>query len=447
MTNLKINVDRIYSFADRNKINALQAEIDFHYRELIEKQGKGNDFLGWLALPGETLGSPMAGSITYEADRLRKQSEVVVVTGIGGSYLGARAIIEALRNPFEDYRQGKPGIIYAGHNISEEYLYDLLQFLNDKEYSIIVISKSGTTTEPALAFRLLKKHMENKYGSDNARKRIVAITDKSKGALKELADKEGYTRFVIPDDVGGRFSVLTAVGLLPVAVAGFDIQKLLEGAASMQHELLKSSSVSENPACLYAAARNALYRSGKPIEMLVNFHPGLFYMTEWWKQLFGESEGKEHKGIFPAGASFSTDLHSMGQYIQDGLRVLFETMLLVEKPGRNLSVPLEEDDADGLNYLAGKRISEVNKMAATGTAIAHNDGGTPVITISIPELNEFTLGELIYFFEFACGISGYMLEVNPFDQPGVEAYKNNMFALLGKAGYEEQQKEILKKIK
>ncbi|HOY32174.1 MAG TPA: glucose-6-phosphate isomerase [Bacteroidales bacterium] len=447
MTNLKINVDRIYDFADRKKINALQAEIDIHYRELIEKQGKGNDYLGWLNLPAETLDSPMAGSIAYEADRLKKLSEVVVVIGIGGSYLGARAIIEALRNPFEEHQQGRPEIIYAGHNISEEYLHDLIQFLNNKEYSIIVISKSGTTTEPALAFRLLKKHMENKYGNDNARKRIIAITDKSRGALKELADKEGYSRFVIPDDVGGRFSVLTAVGLLPVAVAGVDIQKLLEGAASMQQELFKSSALAENPACLYAAARNALYRSDKPIEMLVNFHPGLFYMTEWWKQLYGESEGKEHKGIFPAGASFSTDLHSMGQYIQDGLRVLFETMLLVEKPGRNLTVPVEQDDADGLNYLAGKRISEVNKMAATGTAIAHNDGGTPVITISIPELNEFTLGELIYFFEFACGVSGYMLEVNPFDQPGVEAYKNNMFALLGKPGFEEKQKEIFKKIK
>ncbi|HNW88746.1 MAG TPA: glucose-6-phosphate isomerase [Bacteroidales bacterium] len=447
MANLEINVDRILNFVDENILESLQQEIDIHYRELTEKKGRGSDFLGWLTLAEETLRSGLLKDITEEAEKLRATSEVVVVIGIGGSYLGSRAIIESLNNQFQQYQTGNPEIIYAGHHISEEYLVNLLQFLNNKDYSIIVISKSGTTTEPALAFRFLKKHLENKYGKENASKRIIAITDKSRGALKKLAEKEGYSTFIIPDDVGGRFSVLTPVGLLPVAVAGFEITKLVEGAAAMQQELFKTSSIAKNPACLYVAARNALYRSGKPVEMLVNFQPNLFYITEWWKQLFGESEGKDHKGIFPAGASFSTDLHSMGQYIQDGLRILFETMLLVEKPGKILTVPLEQDDADGLNYLAGKRISEVNNMAAAGTAIAHHDGGVPVISIRLTELNEFTLGELIYFFEFACGISGYMLEVNPFDQPGVEAYKNNMFALLGKTGYEEQQKEILKKIK
>jgi len=446
MAPIKININRISKFVDESNLKTLQPEVDKHYKSLTEKTGAGNEFLGWLTLPDETLNSSLIQRINDEAQRLRALSEVVLVIGIGGSYLGARAIIDALNTQFQSYRKGNPEIIYAGQNISEDYLFDLIELLNQREYSIIIISKSGTTTEPALAFRLLKNHLENKYGKENAKTRIVAITDKSRGALKKLADKEGYPQFVIPDDVGGRFSVLTPVGLLPLAVAGFDISQLVSGASSMQRELYKTSALDTNPACRYAAVRNALYRKGIKVEMLVNFQPSLFYITEWWKQLFGESEGKDHKGIFPAGANFSTDLHSMGQYIQDGLRILFETMLLVEKPGRNLTVPFEEDDADGLNYLAGKRIHEVNKMAAAGTAIAHNDGGVPVMSISLTELNEFTLGELIYFFEFACGISGYMLEVNPFDQPGVEAYKNNMFALLGKAGYENKQKELLKKL-
>ncbi len=446
MANIKINIDKVYRFVDREKINALQPEITLHYNELIEKTGKGNDFVGWLNIADETLNSSIIKDITNKASYLRSQSEVIVVIGIGGSYLGARAIIESLNNAFQQYQKGNPEVIYAGQNISENYLFDLLQLLDKKDYSIIVISKSGTTTEPAIAFRLLKNHIEKKYGKENAKKRIVAITDKSRGALKKLALQEGYETFTIPDDVGGRFSVLTPVGLLPVAVAGYNIVKLLEGAVSMRRELYRTSLIAENPACLYAAVRNALYRSGKPVEMLVNFQPNLFYITEWWKQLYGESEGKEHKGIFPAGANFSTDLHSMGQYIQDGLRILFETMLLVEKTEKNLPVPFEQDDSDGLNYLAGKRIHEVNGMAAMGTAIAHYDGGVPIISISLAELNEFSLGELIYFFEFACGISGYMLDVNPFDQPGVEAYKNNMFALLGKAGYEKQREDILKKI-
>jgi len=446
MVNLKINIDGIYAFAGQDKIQALQHEVDFNYKTLLDKNGRGNEFLGWLTLADETLKSGIIQEINATAFEIRKNSEVVVVIGIGGSYLGARAVIESLKPHFQQYQKGNPEIIYAGQNISEDYLHDLLQLLDKKDYSIIVISKSGTTTEPALAFRLLKKHIEKKYDKENARKRIVAITDKEKGALKKLADAEKYTSFIIPDDVGGRFSVLTPVGLLPAAVAGIDIKELLQGASAMKEELFKTSTISDNPACSYVAARNILYRSGKPVEMMVNFEPKLFYITEWWKQLFGESEGKECKGIFPAGAHFSTDLHSMGQYIQDGLRILFETMVLVEKPSENLPVPLENDDADGLNYLSGKRIHEVNYMAAKGTAIAHNDGGVPIITITVPELNEFVLGELIYFFEFACGISGYMLDVNPFDQPGVEAYKNNMFALLGKQGYEEKRKEILKKL-
>jgi len=446
MAPIKININRISKFTGEDQLKSLQPEIDKHYKLLTEKNGAGNEFLGWLTLPEETLNSSLIKKINDEALRFRATSELVVVIGIGGSYLGARAIIDALSPQFKHYQKGNPEIIYAGQNISEDYLFDLMQLLNKRDYSIIVISKSGTTTEPAIAFRLLKNHLENKYGKEHAKTRIVAITDKSRGALKKLADKEGYPEFVIPDDVGGRFSVLTPVGLLPVAVAGFDISKLLSGAASMQQELYKTSSLDTNPACLYTAARNALYRKGMKIEMLVNFQPTLYYIVEWWKQLFGESEGKEHKGIFPAGAHFSTDLHSMGQYIQDGLRILQETMLLVEKPAKTLSIPNAADDADGLNYLAGKRIHEVNQMVATGTALAHNDGGVPVITISLPELNEFNIGELIYFFEFACGISGYMLGVNPFDQPGVEAYKNNMFALLGKVGFEDKQKELLMKI-
>ncbi len=447
MTKLQINPNRIYNFVEKGVINSLQGEIDICYHQLIQRKGKGNDFLGWLTLPSETLQSGLVARIQEEALKLKKTSELVVVVGIGGSYLGARAVIESLSHNFHSFvKSDFPEIIYAGQNISEEYFADLMQFLEQKEYSIIVISKSGTTTEPALAFRLLKKHLEKKYGRENARNHIVAITDKEKGALKKLAELEKYPTYTIPDDVGGRFSVLTPVGLLPIAVAGFDIEQLLQGAAQMQEELYKTSDMEQNPACLYAAIRNALYRAGKPIEMLVNYQPNLIYISEWWKQLFGESEGKDHKGIFTASANFSTDLHSLGQYIQDGLRVIFETMLQVEKPSRTMVVPFEENDSDGLNFIAGKQIHEVNKMAALGTTIAHSDGGVPVLSLTLPELNEYTLGELIYFFEFACGISGYMLDVNPFDQPGVEDYKNNMFALLGKPGYEEKRSEILKKI-
>ncbi len=447
MSNLKVNTSRIFDFADNKASETLQNEINLAYNQLIQKTGKGNDFLGWLLLPGETLVSKLINQINIEAKKIRQQSEIVVVVGIGGSYLGTRAVIEALSSNFHSLQKNDtPEIIYAGQNISEDYLFDLLEVLNTKEYSIIVISKSGTTTEPALAFRLLKNHIEKKYGKENAKDRITAITDKEKGALKKLADKEGYTTFVIPDDVGGRYSVLTPVGLLPIAVAGFDIEKLLLGADQMQKELYATSDLSENPACMYAAARNLLYRDKKSVEIFVSYQPNLNYLSEWWKQLFGESEGKDHKGIFTASVSFTTDLHSLGQYIQDGKRMVFETMLHIDVPKHTLKVPFVEEDADELNFMANKRINEVNKMAALGTTIAHTDGGVPIIDIHLPEMNEYNLGELLYFFEFTCGVSGYMLGVNPFDQPGVEAYKNNMFALLGKPGFEEKQKEILRKI-
>ena len=444
---LKINAIRIYRSVGEKVIKSLQPEIDICFNQLVKYKGKGNDFLGWLTLPSETLHSRLINNIKDEALHLKHNSEIVVIVGIGGSYLGAKAIIEALSNNFHGYAKSDfPEIIYAGQNICEEYISDLIKLLNQKEYSIIIISKSGTTTEPAIAFRILKNHLENKYGKIEAKKRIVAITDKEKGALNRLANAEKYETYIIPDNVGGRFSMLTPAGLLPIAVAGFDIEKLLQGATHMQELLFKTSDINQNPACLYAAVRNALYRSGKVIEILVNFQPKLFFFSEWWKQLYGESEGKDHKGIFPASVNFSTDLHSMGQYIQDGLRVIFETVIQVEKPSKSMIIPIDENDSDGLNFIAGKRIHEVNDMAALGTTIAHSDGGVPVLTITIPELNEYTLGALVYFFEFACGISGYMLGINPFDQPGVEAYKNNMFALLGKPGYETKRNEIMKKI-
>ena len=447
MANLQVNSSRIFDFIDNKAFETFQNDINLSYNQLIQKTGKGNDFLGWLLLATETLNSTLIKEINIEAKKIQQQSEIVVVVGIGGSYLGTRAVIEALSSNFHSFQKNDtPEIIYAGQNISEDYLFDLLELLNTKEYSIIVISKSGTTTEPALAFRLLKNHIEKKYGKKNAKDRITAITDKEKGALKKLADKEGYTTFVIPDDVGGRYSVLTPVGLLPIAVAGFDIEKLLLGADQMQKELYATSDLSENPACMYAAARNLLYRANKSVEIFVNYQPNLHYLSEWWKQLFGESEGKDHKGIFTASVNFTTDLHSLGQYIQDGKRMVFETMLHIDAPKHTLKVPFVDEDADELNFMANKRINDVNKMAALGTTIAHTDGGVPIIDIHLPEMNEYNLGELLYFFEFTCGVSGYMLGVNPFDQPGVEAYKNNMFALLGKPGFEEKQKEILRKI-
>lgn len=438
MHNIKLNIDKTLDFISREQIFSFQEEMVNHHQALINKTGKGNDFLGWVDLP-DTFDTTIIESIEAEAKRIRGIADLFVVIGIGGSYLGARAVIEALSSPFShlDIEAKNPRIIYAGHNIGEDYLAELLKVLDKKDYAVAVISKSGTTTEPALAFRLIKGHLEQKYGKNEAGQRIIAITDASKGALKTLADKKNYKKYVVPDDVGGRYSVLTPVGLLPIAVAGFDIRRLIEGARVMQKQNASSANLEENPAALYAATRNALYRSGKKIEILVNYLPSLQYFTEWWKQLYGESEGKEQKGIFPAGVNFTTDLHSMGQYIQDGLRILFETVLTVEQTKNELRIPSDVDNLDGLNYLAGKKIEEVNKMAALGTMMAHIDGGVPNISIQIPTLDEYNLGQLIYFFEIACALSGYTLGVNPFDQPGVEAYKRNMFALLGKPGYEK----------
>jgi len=447
MSNLQVNIRQTLNFIDKEAIFSHQQKIADIYHSLYNKTGKGSDFLGWIDLPSE-MPEDIIQSIEDTAKRIRDKAEVFVVIGIGGSYLGARAVIEALGHHFGSMiSKGSPHIVYAGHNISEDYMVDLLELLDQKDYAMAVISKSGTTTEPAIAFRLIKEHLEAKYGKDEAQQRIIAITDKAKGALKQLAVNEGYTSYVVPDDIGGRYSVLTPVGLLPIAVAGFDIRNLLHGALHMENYIKENTNdMDANPVSIYAAARNVLYQERKFIEIMVNYEPGLFYFTEWWKQLYGESEGKEHKGIFPAGVGFTTDLHSMGQYIQEGERHLFETVIAVESPGKNLIVPEDEQNLDKLNYLAGKRLSEVNRMAELGTRLAHVEGGVPNIRISIPEINENTLGQLIYFFEMACAVSGYMLDVNPFDQPGVEAYKNNMFALLGKPGFEEATEAINKKI-
>ena len=447
MGNIQVKLDQLESFVSKDQIFSFREEINRHFESIRSKSGKGNDFLGWVDLP-ELSGDDLLSSIEDSAYKLAACSELIIVTGIGGSYLGARAVIDALNHQFASLLSGRksPLILYAGHNIGEDYLTELLEILDQRDYSIIVISKSGTTTEPAIAFRILKNHLEEKYGKEEAASRIIAITDKDKGALKELAGKEGYPTYVVPDDVGGRYSVLTPVGLLPIAAAGYDIRELLKGAGDMKKLIMGSGTMDSNPAALYVAARNALYRQGKTIEIMVSYQPKLYYLTEWWKQLFGESEGKENKGIFPAGVGFTTDLHSMGQYIQEGLRNIFETVLSVEKTEHSLLIPEDKDNADSLNYLAGRHIDQVNKMAELGTCIAHVDGGVPNIRISIPEVNEYYLGQLIYFFEMSCALSGYILDVNPFDQPGVEAYKKNMFALLGKPGFEEETAAIRKRL-
>ena len=430
-----------------DKINAMAANAA-ECNELLENgKGKGNDFLGWVNLPSQ-VSSELVEDIKATAAKLQSLCEVVVVIGIGGSYLGAKAVNDALSNSFDLLKKDRkaPVVLYAGQNIGEDYLSELLETLEDKSFGLINISKSGTTTEPAIAFRLLKKALEDKVGKEGAKERIVAVTDASRGALRTLADQEGYKTFIIPDNVGGRFSVLTPVGLLPIAVAGFDIATLLRGAADMEKATGTDTAFENNLSAKYAAARNALYRSGKKIEILVNYHPKLHYFGEWWKQLYGESEGKDGKGIFPAAVDFSTDLHSMGQWIQEGERTIFETVISVEKPSRSLAIPTDAADLDGLNFLAGKGIDEVNKMAELGTRLAHVDGGVPNMKVSIEKIDEYNLGQMIYFFERACGISGYMLEVNPFDQPGVEAYITNMFALLEKPGYEEATKAIKARI-
>ena len=446
---LKINISGIYGFIPEAEVLSLREKITECNGSIYGKSGKGSGFLGWLDLPSKTTAAELR-KIRDCALRLASLSEIIVVIGIGGSYLGSRAVIDALSGSFSSLKipgdSKAPLIVYAGNNISEDYHAELLEVLDKKDYSVIVISKSGTTTEPAIAFRLIKNHIEKKFGRQNAKLRIAAVTDKSKGALKTLADSEGYETFVIPDDVGGRFSVLTAVGLLPVAAAGYDIESLIKGAAVTEELCRIEKKIENNPADLYAAARNALYNKGKVIELLAGFEPGMSFFIEWWKQLFGESEGKEGKGIFPAGVNFTADLHSMGQLIQQGGRNLFETFISFEHQGKTLQVPKSADDADGLNFLAGKRLGEINKTAMLGTKLAHTEGGAPVISITAAEQNEESLGSLIYFFEKACAISGYMLGVNPFDQPGVEAYKRNMFALLGKPGYVELNKELLKKV-
>lgn len=410
--------------------------------------GRGSDFLGWVHLPSSITEEEL-NAVEAAATILRERCDYVINVGIGGSYLGARAVIEALQNSFEAYRSDRenPVILYAGNNIGEDYLSELLQFLRDKRFGIIYISKSGTTTEPAIAFRLLKGLLESQVGREDARERIVAVTDSAKGALRRMADEEGYRSFVIPDNVGGRFSVLTPVGLLPVAVAGFDIRQLVRGAADMQAMTASDIPFSDNPALRYAAARNALYAEGKKIEILANFHPKMHYIGEWWKQLFGESEGKEEKGIFTATVDLTTDLHSMGQWMQEGERTIFETVISVENQDTCLTIPSDSADLDGLNFLAGKRVDEVNKMAELGTRLAHVDGGVPNIRIFLPQLDAYYIGQLFYFFEKAVGVSGYMLGVNPFDQPGVEGYKNNMFALLNKPGYETESAAMAGRLK
>lgn len=435
MGNMTFFYEDVLSFIQSEALlNQGKVEVEKAYKELVTKRGKGNDFLGWLDLPINVTENEI-NKIKSVAKQLIEKSEVIVVVGIGGSYLGARAVIEALQPYFTttDNRKKNTEIVYAGTHLSEDYLHDLLHWLNDKEYSIIIISKSGTTTEPALAFRLLKTHCEKKYGKNNAQRRIVAITDKSRGVLKRIVNSEGYQTFVIPDDVGGRYSVLTPVGLLPIAAAGFDIAKLLLGAKKMRQQLYEATTWQQNPAMQYALLRYLLYtKENRKIELMVSYEPKLLYFIEWFKQLFGESEGKEGKGIFPAGAIFSTDLHSLGQYIQEGERIIFETVLSVKNSQKRIPIPYLENNEDELNYLQSKSIQEINLIAEKGTRLAHIEGEVPNFTISISKIDEETLGEMIFFFEFSCALGGYLLDVNPFDQPGVEAYKKNMFKLLGK---------------
>ncbi len=446
MENLSINLKNTNKFISFEEIAAFAKLSARHIDTLNSGTGQGSDFLGWLKLPDEIL--PQLDKIEKTADHLRKISDTTVVIGIGGSYLGARAVIEALTHSFSSLLKTKHhDVIFAGQNICEDYLSDLIEILDNRNYSIVAISKSGTTTEPAIAFRILKDHLEKKVGKLAAAERIIAVTDEKKGALRSLAETNGYETFVIPDNIGGRYSVLTPVGLLPIALCGIDIRTFVQGAKSMELLTRNNKDAMTNPALLYAATRNLLLQSGKTIEIMVDFTPKLHFMAEWWKQLYGESEGKDGKGIYPASVDLTTDLHSMGQYIQDGQRILFETILSVKTPGKKLTIPLEKDDSDQLNYLAGKRLSEVNHNAEIGTTLAHVDGDVPIITLNIPALNEFYIGQIVYFFEMACAISGYILDVNPFDQPGVEAYKSNMFALLNKPGSEEASKKIKDRLK
>jgi len=439
MQNIKLTVDKAFGFISKDAVAAYKSEVAAANASLHNGTCKGSDFLGWLNLPS-SIDEAQFADIENTARLLRENCEVVVVVGIGGSYLGSKAVIDGLSNSFDWLltERKSPVILYAGQNIGEDYLFELQQLLKTKKFGIISISKSGTTTEPALAFRLLKTQLEEQQGKESAQKLIVAVTDKSRGALRTLATQEGYKTFVIEDSIGGRFSVLTPVGLLPIAVAGFDIRQLVAGAATMETTCGVDTDFDQNPAAVYAAVRNELYRTGKKIEILVNFHPKLHFFGEWWKQLYGESEGKDQVGIFPAAVDFTTDLHSMGQWIQEGERTIFETVISINEPNHCVEVPTDSANLDGLNFLAGKRVDQVNKMAELGTMIAHIDGGVPNLKLELPALNEFYLGQMMYFFEKACGISGYLLGVNAFDQPGVEAYKKNMFALLDKPGFEAE---------
>ncbi len=448
MNDITFDYSRALPFLGQHEIDNMAEYVKSAHDMLHNKTGAGNDFLGWVDLPKDYDKEEFA-RIKKAAEKIRSDSDVLVVIGIGGSYLGARAAIELLQHSFynaldPDKRKG-PAIFFAGNNISSTYMADLLETIDGKDISVNVISKSGTTTEPAIAFRIFKELLEKKYGKEEAAKRIYATTDKSRGALKTLADAEGYETFVVPDDVGGRYSVLTAVGLLPIAAAGIDIDAMMKGAADGR-DAYAETDIAKNPAYQYAVVRNALSRKGKTVEMMVNFEPALHYFGEWWKQLYGESEGKDHKGIFPAAADFSSDLHSMGQYIQQGQRILFETAILVENPRKDVTIKAAEDNLDGLNFLADKTIDYVNSKAAQGTALAHMDGGVPNLAVRVPALDAYNFGKLVYFFEKACGLSGYLLGVNPFDQPGVEAYKKNMFALLGKPGYEDAKAAIEKRL-
>ena len=449
MKSISLNITKAASFLAEDAVKAYEPKVKAAQEALENGTCEGNDFLGWLHLPS-SITPEFLKEIQAVANTLREKCEVVVVAGIGGSYLGARAVIEGLGNSFAWLVNDKknPTILFAGNNIGEDYLFELTSFLKDKKFGVINISKSGTTTETALAFRLLKKQCEDQRGKEEAKDVIVAVTDAKKGAARTCADKEGYKSFIIPDNVGGRFSVLTPVGLLPIAVAGFDVKQLVAGAADMEKACGKDVAFEENPAAIYAATRQALYtQAGKKIEIVCNFQPKLHYFAEWWKQLYGESEGKDQKGIFPAACDFTTDLHSMGQWIQQGERSIFETVISVETPNEKLLFPHDDENLDGLNFLEGKRVDEVNKMAELGTRLAHVDGGVPNILVNVPELNAYYLGQLIYFFEKACGISGLLEEVNPFNQPGVEAYKKNMFALLNKPGYEAESKASQERLK
>ena len=437
MNKLKFDISHLLPFIDEAALQKMVPEVLAARQKLLDGTGAGNDFLGWVNLP-EEIDDNLLGAIRADVARLSAKSHIFVVIGIGGSYLGARAVIEALQSEFAAFeRTQHPYVVYAGHTLSEDYYHQLLTLLDKEDYSVVVISKSGTTTEPAVAFRIVKHHLEQKYGASEASSRIIAITDARKGALHDIAVQEHYPTYVIPDNVGGRFSVLTPVGLLPIAMAGYDVEALVQGARDMRKVCLENDTLEQNPALHYAAIRNALYRQGKKVEMLVNYLPNLKYISEWWKQLYGESEGKDHKGILPHSLSFTTDLHSMGQYVQQGERLMFETVISVERPAERVAIPHDDQNLDGINYLVSKTLTDINHNAELGTTIAHHGGGVPVLQIQIPCVDAYVLGQMIYFFEFACGVSGYMLGVNPFDQPGVEAYKKNMFALLGKPGYED----------